>query len=342
VPRIWFNHTYSTNSHVIAMLRDNPEGRPLYVIGTHPDLDSPVMTACDEVHREPVLGPADYVGWALEFARTHRVEVLVPRLYMAELADARAQFAAVGTTLMCADGAVVRLLADKPAAYRAARELGVPVPPHVVVRDGVGLRAAHEQLSEIADVICMKPVRGTGGAGFRIVSTDRPNLSDYTGQVRPKVNLAAVSTALDEAAGDRAPRWLVMPFLTGPEISVDVVATPAGEMLAAVGRGRSARRRRILDDVPAREVANVLTGALRIGYLSNTQVRYWQGPDDAIALPYLLEVNTRISGGLFQTTLAGVNLPWAALRLALGEQIEPITAKFGAAFTTVASLVVLD
>jgi biotin carboxylase len=343
VLRIWFNRTYATNSHVIAMLRANPDGRELHVVGTHTDPDSPVLLACDEAEVEPELEPAAYVEWALEFAAAHGIEVLVPRLQMAELADARERFAAIGTSVACPDGDTVRLFEDKPRAYRAAAALGVPVPPHRVVHDSAGLRAAYEDLSGLAESVCMKPTQGVGGAGYRVLTVSPPTLEAFAGQVRHRAALDEVCHALDATAeaGEQPPELLVMPYLTGPEISVDVLARPDGEVLAAIGRGRSRRRRLILDDVPAREVAEVLTAAHRVAYLSNTQVRYWQAADDDEPRPYLLELNTRISGGLFQTTLAGVNLPWHAVRIACGEHVAPLAPRFGAAFTTISSLVPL-
>jgi biotin carboxylase len=341
--RIWFNRTYATNSHVIAMLRANPGGRAVHVIGTHPDPDSPVLAACDQWAIEPELAAGEYVGWALQFAREHGVDLLIPRLHMAELAEARAEFAAAGTRLLCADAPAVRLFADKVAAYRAAAGDGLPVPPYRVVRDSARLRAAHPEFAKIADWVCMKPTSGVGGNGYRRLTTAPPSLADFAGEVSSRVQLEDVCRALDTAEADANPchELMVMPYLDGPEISVDVAATAEGEPLAAIGRGRSRRRRLIVDDVPAREIAQQLTRTHRVSYLSNTQVRYWQGPDDPAPRAYLLELNTRISGGLFQTALAGVNLPWAAVRLALGEDVEPLRPRFGAGFTTVAALVAL-
>jgi len=132
-----------------------------------------------------------------------------------------------------------------------------------------------------------------------------------------------------------------MPFLTGPEVSVDVLADRGGRTLTAVGRRKSRRRGVIVDDLAARRVAETLTLAHRVGYLSNTQVRYWQGPGDLEPRAYLLELNTRMSGGLFQTALAGVNLPWAAVRLALGQDAGTLLPRYDVAFTTVSSLVAL-
>lgn len=341
--RIWFNRMYGTGHQVIGMLRANPQHRPVHILGTHVDPDSPVLVACDEAHPEPEADADEYVAWALRFAREHGVDVLVPRVHMAELADARAEFEAGGTRLLCADAGTVRLFADKDAAYRAARELGVPVPPYRIVDTAEDLRAAYERFAAVAEDVVMKPVVASGGAGYRRLSDRRPRLADLDGPSRSTVHIDDACAAFAEAAaaGESVPRRMVMPYLAGPEISVDVLARPGGEVLAAVGRSRSRRRRLIVDDVPAREVAERLTGAARIGYLSNTQVRYWQAPQDAAARPYLLEVNTRVSGGLFQTALAGVNLPWAAIRLALGEEVGALRPRFGAAFAALAGLVQL-
>ncbi|MDT4956358.1 MAG: hypothetical protein QOG07_4229 [Pseudonocardiales bacterium] len=343
--RIWFNRTYATNSHVIAMLRANPDGRPVHVIGTHTDADSPVLASCDEAYPEPPEDcPAvDYVAWALEFAREHSVDVFIPRLGMADLADARVDFAAQGVSLMCPAGDTVRLFDDKAAAYLAAAKLELPVPPHHVVTDAAGLRVAYEAVREVAEIVCMKPARATGGDGFRILSTVGPGLAELLGPADEQIPVDWAAAALDAArsAGHDVPPLLVMPFLTGPEVSVDVLADLGGRTLAAVGRRKSRRRGVIVDDLPARRVAETLNLAHAVGYLSNTQVRYWQGPDDLEPRPYLLELNTRMSGGLFQTALAGVNLPWAAVQLALGQDTGTLQPRYDVAFTTVSSFVAL-
>lgn len=342
--RIWFNRTYATNSHVISMLRANPDGRPVHVVASHTDPDSPVLLAADHACVEPDGLEADeYVGWALDFARTHGIDVFIPRLHMAELAEHEADFAAAGVALAAPAGETVRLFEDKAAAYAAASLLGLAVPPHHVVTDADGLRAAVADLREVATRVCMKPVIGVGGNGYRVLTAGIPDLDELLGQVHARADLDQVCASLDAAAaaGRDVPPLLVMPYLDGPEISVDALTGHDGATLAAIGRSRSRRRRLLVDDPGARHVAETLNRAHRVTYLSNTQVRYWQARGDAAPRPYLLELNTRISGGLFQTALAGVNLPWAAVRLALGEPVEPLHPVYGAAFTTVSTLLPL-
>lgn len=339
--RVWFNRTYATTCHLIDQVRANPDARPVQVIATHSDPDSPVLAVADERAPEPILEPDAYLEWALKFAADHRVDVLVPRYRMAELADSRARFAALGTALACADGDTLRLFEDKVAAYAAAALLGVAVPPHAVVVDADGLRSAYAEYLALGGQVCMKPVSGVGGEGYRRLTHLPATAAEYTGEVRSSVRVDAVATAWESAGGPPAP-MLVMPYLDGAEVSVDVLATPAGEVLAAVGRRHDeSRRREIVDDTDARAIAHLLTTTHRIGSLSNTQVRYWRGPGDDVQRPYLLEVNTRAAGGLFQTALADVNLPWTALLLANGEPVPELRPRFGASYVQVASMVAL-
>lgn len=338
--RLWFNRTYATTWHLINMVRDNPDGRAVHVLASYTDPSSPVRGACDRSLVEPDLDAADYVDWALGVAGENSIDVFVPRLQLAALAAARERFAEIGTRLLCPDAATVEMFDDKAAGYRAASALGLPVPPHRVVTDSAGLRTAYADYRSIAEQVCMKPVRGVGGDGYRRLTTDPARWDrDFGAEVRSLVRLDDVCRALDDAGPHDV---LVMPYLDGTEVSVDVLADRAGSVQAAIGRRHDRRRgRTIVDDPKAREVAESLTREHRVAYLSNTQVKYWRGPEDDAERPYLLELNTRAAGGLFQTALAGVNLPWAAVRLALGEHVSPLSPQWGATYTEIAGYVPL-
>ena len=339
--RIWFNRTYATNAHIVAMLRDNPSGRAVHVLGSHADPSSPVLAACDEAYPEPAVDDPDaYTDWALDFARRHRVDVFIPRLQLAGVADARDRFTEAGTAVLAPPAAAVRLFDDKAAAYADAAGLGVPVPPYRIVHDAAGLARAHAELSDVSDRICLKPAVGVGGEGFRVLSTAPLTLAELLGPLSASQPLDRACAALADAerAGTPIPPLLVLPYLPGPEVSVDCLADTDGTLLAAIGRSKSRRSRQITDDPAAVGVAGALVGAHRISSLCNVQVRYWQGPQDPGPRPYLLEVNTRMSGGLFQTALSGLNLAWAAVQQALGEQPQLPTPRFGARYTTVSAL----
>ncbi|MGI8696024.1 MAG: ATP-grasp domain-containing protein [Mycobacteriales bacterium] len=342
---VFFNRSYATNAHVIGMLRDNPDGEKVRIVGTHADPDSPVLAACDEAYPEPddsVTG-ADYVRWALQFCTDHDVDVFIPRLHMADLTAAAGLFARCGVTLLASPAAAVRVFEDKAAGYAAAELLGLPTPPHHVITTAPALAAAVEDLGGVTDRVCIKPVTGVGAEGFRVLSRAPMTLAGLLGPLTPTVAMGQVYETLRAAtaAGVVVPPLLVLPFLTGPEVSIDTLADADGRTIASIGRVKGRRRRLIVDDKQARTVADTLIAAHRIGYLSNTQVRYWQHPDEPMPRPYLLEVNTRISGGLFQTALAGVNLPWAAVRMATGRGADLPRPIYDVAYAMVDTLVPL-
>ena len=88
----------------------------------------------------------------------------------------------------------------------------------------------------------------------------------------------------------------------------------------AVGRTKKGRRRGFTLDERWLGPARVIAEGFGLHYLSNIQFRMYEDQ------PVLLDVNTRPAGGLHQLSLCGVNAPWAAVQLALGEDpgvIEP-------------------
>jgi biotin carboxylase len=185
-------------------------------------------------------------------------------------------------------------------------------------------------------------VAGVGGQGFRTLTTAPLSLDELLAHPTARVTLDEAVEALDKAGPEATPPLLVMPYLTGPEVSVDCLATPAGTVLAALPRVKVGRERRLVEDPAAVEVARTLVERHRLGLLSNTQVRYWQHPllDDG-PRPYYLETNARMSGGLYQTAASGLNLPWAAVRLARGLDAGLGEPRLGARWTTVESMVPL-
>jgi ATP-grasp domain-containing protein len=308
----------------MRMLRDNPDAVGVHIYGTNVDRDAPALAACEVAEVEPRhVGDAEYAGFALDFCRRHRIDVLVPPRRLAALAGLGAEFAAAGTHLMCSPPAAIEVLTSKTRTYEAALAAGVPVPPWRSVRDAAGFRAAVEELSADGERVCLKPAGEYSAFGFRILD-DRPlRMRELLAPPLPLASVGAVADALARAADDggTVPEFLVMPYLEGPEVSVDCLSAPGGRTLAAIARSKEGRYRLLLDAPEATSIARRLVAHFGLAYLSNVQLRRHRGR------PVLLEANPRASAGVFQTAFAGVNLPWAAVRLLVrgdaGQLAEP-------------------
>lgn len=338
---IWLNRTYATNYWFLQMLRSNPDNTPVRLFATHTDETSPVLQAADVTQIEPRLSGDAYVDWALTFCQQHAIDVLLPGKEMLAIAQRAAEFATIGVHVLASPAASIALLDDKDATYASASALGVPVPPWRTAQGADAFVDAVASLRaelEADEVVCIKPLQGVGAEGFRILDDSVASLDDLLAAPAHKIRTDEVAFALERAAaaGRELPTFMVLPYMASPEISVDCLSTPFGETLAALPRAKSGRKRTFLDDEPrAVEIAHRMVDSYQLAYLTNTQLRWWRGE---LAL---LEVNTRPSGGLYAASLTGLNLPWAAVRLAMDGTYPVLEPQLGHSFVSVDTVVSL-
>lgn len=313
---IWLNRTYATNYWFLQMLRSNPDGVDVRLFATHTDPTSPVLQAADVSGAEPSVSGDAYVDWVLEYCVANRIDVLLPGRGVLGIAQRVEEFEAVGVRVLVSPAASIALLDDKDATYSSASGLGLPVPPWCTARGAQEMAEAYASLRaelEPDEAVCIKPVVGVGGEGFRVIDDRAFSLDDLLAAPAHRVRLDDVLSAMTAAedAGREVPRFMVLPYMASPEISVDCLSTAFGETLAALPRAKAGRQRTFEAHRPeAVEIARRVVDSYQLAYLSNTQLRWWRGE---LAL---LEVNTRPSGGLYASQLTGVNLPWAAVQLA--------------------------
>ncbi|MEV7936566.1 ATP-grasp domain-containing protein [Kitasatospora sp. NPDC088264] len=321
--RVWLNRTYAENVFFIEQLRTAP--RPVAVHATHADPDSPVLAAADHGTLEPADLPADaYVGYALDYCARHSITVFLPQLHQLAIALARPEFEAIGTTLLCPPATAIATYTSKADGYRAIAAAGLPTPPWWRVRTADELLDAVDRIEAAGHTACLKPTTGAGGAGFRVLTREPYGPRRLHGwDHRVQVEQVAAALSARPGAGDEEDEQdepvdlLVMPYLDGPEVSVDCLADRAGHPLTVVGRTKAGRRRGFTTDPRYLEPVRRLVGAGRMAYLSNIQFR------ELVGRPVVIDVNTRPAAGLHQLRLCGLNLPWDAVRLALGERPEP-------------------
>lgn len=332
--RIWLNRNYSTAVHLVEMLRDNPSHTPVRLFGSHVDDAAPMLAACDQRLPEPSADEPGFVEAMLQTCLRWNIDVLLPVAGQSMIAHRAADFFSIGTALICPPAAAVDLLADKAATYRALPGNAL-VPPWRVVHSAAEFDRAVTELDgwwTQDHPLIVKPTAGVGADGVRFLTRTDPGLATLLGPVGPLVGVATFRRAM--AAASDVPPLLVMPYLDGPETSVDVLAS-GGRTLAAVPRSKVGRQRVLGGDPVLPDLAAEMVEHFGLDGLVNVQFRSFQGR------PALLEINTRPSGGLYQTALAGVNLPWAAVQLALGERIPPLRPTTGAEFVLVPSVVPL-
>jgi biotin carboxylase len=235
-----------------------------------------------------------------------------------------------GIAVQVSPAAAIDTLAGKTTTYAAAADLGVDVPVTRTVVDLDGYRAAVAELTELTSGrrLCFKPDLDFGGHGFRVLDDRADTFEEITEP--PSVRISSATTERLLGSVESFPPLVVSEYLEGDEVSVDCLSSPAGKLMAALPRRKSGLpwTRELVEDAGAIDIARRMVEGFGLRYLSNVQVKYRLR--DGRREPVLLEVNTRAASGLYQSCLAGgVNLPAAALRLALGETVAAPRPSYG-------------
>lgn len=316
--RIYLNRWFSVAYHYVNMIRNNADGEKFQFFGTHPDPNHMSLLAADHAGVEPAVYGLEYAEYCANYCREYGIDLFIPRLHMEEISRYVHLFDEIGTKVMvCRDIELLDAMVEKDKFYEmlADKDL-VAIPDYRVVRNADQFKQAYEELVAAGHNVCFKPTKSEGGMGFRIIDNERDPLRELYGYVTLSTSFEQAYRTLSTV--ETFNPLMVMELLSGTEYSIDCVSTAEGELLAAIPRRKSTGRTYFLEDKPELiEIARRIAQKLRIPYAFNIQVRYNQG------IPKLLEINPRMSGGLYITCLSGVNMPYLAVQALQGKIIQP-------------------
>lgn len=322
--RILFNHHLSSLPDVICLMRDAyPD---LFVVATDQRAGHPIADLADHFEQEPGTDrdrmPDWYPDWLLERAVRHGVEILIPYRHRVEISTARDRLRTGPVRILHAGTAeVVDLIEDKGRFLRRAEEIGIRVTPFLTFLDGNGFSRALEEMRDLhpGRPLCVKPVVGIYGAGFRTLLSDEEARQTGPADLRPvPIRPVEYRALLDLHGGGR--EIMMMPLMRGVERSLDFACLD-GVLLGAVSRLKRGAEQLVGPDPVGTEMARRLVCDLRLSGLLNLQTM-----EDLDGEQHLLELNGRMSGGVGITGLSGVNLPGLLLRALDGDLPKtPIT-----------------
>lgn len=312
--RVWFNHWFSTSYRLIELMKEDASEQ-IYVIGSNRQKDSVISLVCDEWYEEPDIDGEDYINYCLIFCAEHGVDAFIPRRKMVEISRNIERFEQIGVRVMVDDFATISLLNHKAAAYDFFKDCsGLHIPDFFIVNRRDQFEQAYQQLRTEYAQVCVKFVKDEGGMSFRKITEN----IDLFGQLKMYQGSSISYEMLTEALGSRAvfDELMVMPYLPGNEISVDCLQTKKG--LIAIPRNKgAARHERVEYKEEILRMTQSVMERIHLKYPCNIQYKLKDG------IPYLLEVNTRMSGGLQMSCLAAqVNIPNIALNKLFGRDID--------------------
>ncbi len=306
---IWMNHWFSTAYNIVNLIKqDDPD---FVVIGSNENFGSPIRTVCDEWYQEPTLKDEAYVDFCLEFCQKHHIDVFLPRRGMLEISKQIARFEAFGTKVMVDDYNLISVLNRKDEAYELFKkeEIGI-VPEYRMVTTVEQFCCGYSELKDQYKQVCFKFVKDEGGKSFRLIDNSRTGYAALFKKQTTRITYDAAVAALSEKE-DFSPIML-MPYLPNEEISVDCLKTKSGIIMIPRVKGAT-RVEKIRYDADILATCQRFFERIPLEMPCNIQFKYSEG------VPYMLEVNTRMSGGVQMGCLgSGVNIPNIAVNKLLG------------------------
>lgn len=293
--RIWFNHWFSQSYHFINALKEKGH----YIIGTNERNTCVYKENSNEFYLEPVFdNESDYIDWALKFAKEHNIEIFFVRRNMSAVVHNIKKFEALKVKVICeTDVEMFDILQGKNSTMDFFRQFDIcNVPDMKIVKTLDEFKKAYKELKKKHEYLCIKYNKDEGGQSYKLISPRKPNISRIKENNGLTYTYEYICDCLKTV--DSFEEIVVMPYLNGTEISVDCLKTKNG--LIAVPRYKLNNRvTKIVLDEKFIDIANKISEKINLEQPYNIQFKYH---DDEL---YLLEINTRLSGGAWKAKYLG-------------------------------------
>ena len=263
----------------------------LCIIGADYSDSAPALFYCDKTYQVCKIKDAEYIPQLLDICEKEQVDLLIPTIDtdLLVLAENAERFARIGTKVMVSAPDKVALCRDKRYTADFLLSCGVQSPKPV---DDVELYA--------------------GGYPCFIKPRDGSSSIDAY-KIDSEEELLEISK--------RVPNYIIQPFISGKEYTVDIFCDYEGNPVMISPRERLATRSgevlktcMIRDEATVKECLQIIEkfkpcGALAVQYIK----------DEATGVNYYIEINPRFGGGAPLSMKAGADMAQMTLRQLNGE-----------------------
>lgn len=320
--RVLMNNMGSQAVDVINLLH---EGN-IHVVYLSATDSETLKEAADEFYREEVFSKEDiedYIDYLINICKEKQLEIFIPSRRMEEISAFKETFAENNIKLLVPDNIEeFLLLNDKIKTYELLKDI-IPeaIPEHYLVKDWPSFIGATGALFANNKTACMKYTTDIASNSFRILNTNKHTLKELEKKTEKEKSLLSHSMnytdALEIVKEGLEKDLIVMEYMPGDEISCDCLKTSKGNII--IPRIKVDKKtQRICKDKTIMEYCEKILN--NISYNTPCNIQFKLSKE---GIPMLLEINTRMSGGVMIASWAtGINIPLIAVKQLAGEEFE--------------------
>lgn len=290
-------------------------GDGVRIVGLSTDENTAHRAMVDSFYRVVSHRDPQYIPILTELCRKESIDVILPIITdelesMAESADEI--FRASGARVLTPPLSALRIANDKGNLYRALSDsedhiLRSIVPPFQIAHSKQELFQAINDLEKQGLAVCMKRCRGEDAAGFFVID----DLTDYVscvidGHLGKRLSHGLLAKYLEPLSdSDTIPPFMVSEYLPGEEWDVDILAHN-GRLIGATTRKNLAMFGGLTSVLETADQPLLLDYCKRIveflGLSYVSCISFRARLDGSFGL---LEINPRMMGNIFASSLSG-------------------------------------
>lgn len=286
----------------------------------------PAFPAADRQAVTPLIYEEAYLPFLLDYCRREDIGMVVPLfdIDVPVLAASRQAFEAAGTTVVTAGPEEAALCNDKWKTFLRLKEEGIGVPASWLSEEDA-LEAV--RTGQAAFPLMVKPRWGMGSLSvYR--AEDEAELGVFVRKIRREIRESYLKY---EAAGHMDRCVLIQETLRGQEYGLDIVNDLQGRFRAVSVKRKLAMRSGETDAAETARHSGLEQLGERLGRLLGHRGNLDADVFETDQGLFVLELNARFGGGYPFSHAAGMHLPYALVKWAMGEEPEPeyLTARPG-------------
>lgn len=296
--------------------------RNIYIVGV--DIKPLVNNKyIDKYYQYKMPSDKDYIAILLDICKKEKIDFLIPLVdeELLILSKNKALFESNDIVICVNDAEKIKLIQNKYNLYKYLEKENIQVPKSITFNTAEELLSGCKLLGFPQNKLCYKPVVSSGSRGFRIIQNDI-DYEDYLFKQKPDSRFISLNFLVDSMKKCKEiPKMMLMEYIEGDLYNVNVLASHGKVLYSVAGKvidfalGNTLKcqienNHEVLEY--CRRISELLTLDGNIGF----EVAYTK--DKVLKL---IEINIRVQGQIYSSTLAGVNFPYLELKYHLKEKL---------------------
>lgn len=324
---VYFNQWFSSIANVIDDLKAK-HGRDILFIASSKNKEHVYRYSVDifveETWEEGETWEEtldNYTQWILNLCKVYKVDVFFVKRHAKYIMKKHAKFLNNNTLLVSEDYDTLKRFEKKSEVYNTLKNtLLCDYIPKYNVFDNIYEAIDFVNNNRKRNEICLKLDIDEGGASFRAINDTK---LDFKSLLKNKVNTITSDEAIEiiNSEHGKIGKLLFMEILDSPEISVDCYNSKKGFIAICREKEQNSRKQRIYYDKDIANICNKIRKELDLKFPFNVQFRIKHNSDKTNKNNIrLLEINPRMSGGLYYEIETGLNIAEVCLLDALNKE----------------------